>query len=304
MKSNKTLTTLSIAIPAHNEEKNLPIILEQLRNQTANNYELEKVLILCDGCTDNTAKIAQRLNNKWKKLDIVDDGNQLGKAARVQQAIRQLESEIILLLDADIVLQSRTFLDEITSVFDDKKVGLAGAAVKVINAKNFIQKSLFAYEQFWQKVTAQIKNGNNVHNNMGCAFAIRKSCAKKIKYPSNIVADDHYTYFWIIKNGWKFTYVPKSEAGFMVPASLKEFLQQKARYSHSQSQIIDSFKDIQSSEYYIPLKVKLNAYIQTFKQYPIYLLSALILNGLAAFTSMTIHRNFDKPFWESISTTK
>ena len=139
---------------------------------------------------------------------------------------------------------------------------------------------------------------------MGCSFAIRKLCADRIKYPAKIVADDHYTYFWMIKNGWKFIYVPNAVAGFKVPSSVSEFLQQKARYTHSQSQISEQFVELESNEYHIPLSLKLKAYWQTFRQNPIYLVSAVILNVVAIITTHTVYRNIDKPFWKSVSTTK
>lgn len=303
MQKNKKLT-LSIGIPAHNEERTLPIVLKKLRSQKSNSYILEEVLVMCDGCTDGTAAIAKKLAKNWKAIKVLDDGKKLGKALRVQQAQKTLQSEIILLLDADVKIIGNNFLEHLTKAFINPRIGLAGAAVRVINPKGLIQKSLARYEKFWDHVKLQINEGNNVHNNMGCAFAIRNTCAKKIKYPKHIVADDHFTYFWIKKHGWQFAYVKEAIVGYKVPATVKDYLLQTARYLHSQKDIKAHYGTKDTADYSIPSSVKVKAYWKTLLSQPFELIVAIFLQVLSRITTHTVYSHLKNPSWGSVTSTK
>lgn len=303
MQKNKKLT-LSIGIPAHNEEHTLPLVLKLLRSQQGTSYILEEILVMCDGCTDETAAIARKLAKNWKAITVLDDGKQLGKALRVQQAQKRLQSEVILLLDADVKIIGIKFLEHLTKAFINPKVGLAGAAVRVINPKGVVQKSLARYEEFWDHVKVQINEGNNVHNNMGCAFAIRNTCAKQIKYPKHIVADDHFTYFWVKKHGWQFAYVKDAIVGYKVPASVKDYLVQTARYLHSQKDITAHYGAKDTSDYFIPFSIKVRAYWQTFLSQPFELLVAVSLQILSRITTHTVYSHLKNPSWGSVTSTK
>lgn len=52
---------ISIIIPASNEENYLKDTIKSIKSQDFKHYE---IIVVCDGCTDNTEKIAKKLANK------------------------------------------------------------------------------------------------------------------------------------------------------------------------------------------------------------------------------------------------
>ena len=57
-KADCTLPTMTVIVPAYNEEQ---WIAEKIRNLASLDYPRDKltIIVACDGCTDNTAEIAQ-----------------------------------------------------------------------------------------------------------------------------------------------------------------------------------------------------------------------------------------------------
>ena len=53
MKSRKKLT-VTIGIPAYNEQENISCLLRSIIKQKAWSYRLQSVVVVCDGSTDGT----------------------------------------------------------------------------------------------------------------------------------------------------------------------------------------------------------------------------------------------------------
>lgn len=87
---------ISIVIPAHNEEDYLWQTLHSIKNQTYRNYE---VIVVANGCTDNTEEIAQR---KGVKLLSMPKPN-VSRARNYGAS--KANGEILMFLDADTTLE-------------------------------------------------------------------------------------------------------------------------------------------------------------------------------------------------------
>jgi len=97
---NDDLSNLSIIIPARNEEKCLPLLLEDLRSQTCRSFE---IICVDDESSDATAQIAESFGVKVLSLDNKPDG-WLGKTWACQNGADVAKGELFLFLDADVRL--------------------------------------------------------------------------------------------------------------------------------------------------------------------------------------------------------
>jgi 4,4'-diaponeurosporenoate glycosyltransferase len=92
---------LSIIIPCRNEEKRLPNLLNSLKKQTYQNFE---IIIVDDDSTDNTISIAKSYNAKViQRKEIFPDWE--GKSASCYAGAMYAQGEILLFLDADVILR-------------------------------------------------------------------------------------------------------------------------------------------------------------------------------------------------------
>lgn len=85
--------SVSIVIPALNEELSLPQVLENLRTWSARGAE---IIVVDDGSTDGTARVAAEAGAR-----VIRHRNNKGYGAALKAGIRAAEHEIVVTLDAD-----------------------------------------------------------------------------------------------------------------------------------------------------------------------------------------------------------
>lgn len=111
MKVSKTRLSVSIVIPAHNEERHLKACLEAIASQTLAPLE---VIVVDNNSTDNTVKIAK----KFKFVRVVTEDQQGIVYAR-NAGFDQAKGDIIGRIDADIQLP-QNWVEHITNYYDDE----------------------------------------------------------------------------------------------------------------------------------------------------------------------------------------
>lgn len=115
--------TVSIIVPAHNEEKTIEKCLNSILNF---DYPAEKlkVIVINDRSTDNTLPIIKALQKVYPNL-IVHDRNmkaQPGKSAAIKEVMPFISSELIVFFDADYH-PGRGLLKKLVLPFLDPRVG-------------------------------------------------------------------------------------------------------------------------------------------------------------------------------------
>ena len=104
---------VSVIIPALNEEKYLPILLESIKNQSVKPQE---IIIADAGSADKTKEIAKDYGCKIVKGGYMPTGRNNGAAAA--------KEEILLFLDSDTKLPPR-FIERNVKEFQERQLGVA-----------------------------------------------------------------------------------------------------------------------------------------------------------------------------------
>lgn len=114
----RAVTTLSLVIPAYNEQERLPDLLETLRTSAAAAVEgagmkLLEVLIVDDGSTDRTRQLLREAGERDPLLKpVLDYERNRGKGAAFACGVRHAEGDYVLLADVDL----STPLDELPTL--------------------------------------------------------------------------------------------------------------------------------------------------------------------------------------------
>lgn len=136
-----------IIIPAYNEEKFIHLTLNSILNQTV---LPEKIVVVNDNSTDATAKIVAEFVSKNSSISLI---NKVSEAihlpgSKVIQAFQKgFESlnddyDIIVKLDADLIL-SNNYFETIIAIFkSDKKIGMAGGFAYIEKNGDWILENL------------------------------------------------------------------------------------------------------------------------------------------------------------------
>lgn len=91
---------VSVIIPARNEEKNLPPLLESLKKQT---YQPDEVIVVDDFSSDRTAEIARQYGVKVIQNDKLPEG-WTGKNWALWNGFLNSNGDLLVFLDADVRL--------------------------------------------------------------------------------------------------------------------------------------------------------------------------------------------------------
>lgn len=92
--------TLSIIIPAYNEENTILEILKRIEAANLNNSSFEKeIIIVDDGSTDGTRDILGKLESKYK---IIYHSENQGKGAAIRTSLKYISGDYVIIQDADL----------------------------------------------------------------------------------------------------------------------------------------------------------------------------------------------------------
>lgn len=93
---------VSVVIPAHNEEENITVIIDRIEKVFASlNYDYE-ILLVDDGCTDNTLSIIKELTLKDPRLFYVEFSRNFGHQPALKAGLDLSHGDCVISLDADL----------------------------------------------------------------------------------------------------------------------------------------------------------------------------------------------------------
>lgn len=141
---SKNNTTLSVIIPARNEEQNISKTLHAI---LAQNYpsHLFEVIIIDDHSTDNTAAIVKQFSQKHPNVQLIRlanydlDDTQSFKKKAIEIAVQQAKNQLIVTTDADCVM-GENWLSLIADFYKEHKPVFIAAPVIFYDEKNTFQR--------------------------------------------------------------------------------------------------------------------------------------------------------------------
>lgn len=117
---NLSNLTLSIIIPAYNEEKRLPETLEQVLSFCYQSEYGCEILVVENGSTDRTYQVASEYAQKHRNLKILRE-KEAGKGRAVKNGMLSAEGEFRFMCDADLSMPPREiprFISPLEGGFD------------------------------------------------------------------------------------------------------------------------------------------------------------------------------------------
>lgn len=119
------MTRIAVVIPAHNEERTLPDVLDGLVRQEKDGLELD-VVVVNDCSRDRTSEIAHAYAAKHAWLRALDNESNLGLSKTLARGIRETSGDIVVTMHADIVPHRDDWFKRMADAFADPRVGAVG----------------------------------------------------------------------------------------------------------------------------------------------------------------------------------
>lgn len=220
--------TISIGIPAYNEEQNIVSLLVRILQQKTVSVTLKEIIIVSDGSTDKTAKIAQALNDK--RIVVIDRKKRIGLSATQNEIVKQASGDILILLNADVLPHDDLLIEELTKpIRTDSAVGLVGANIHPMHPHGLLERILAFSHIFRNHLYKRIDNINNIFLCHGRGRAFAKALYKQITWPA-LCPEDSYSYLFCYQKGYRFVYQPKAKILYRAPSTLHDHRMQSKRF--------------------------------------------------------------------------
>lgn len=266
IKASHTLRPVSIIVPAYNEEDHIEKTLESLVEA---DYTNKEVIIVDDGSTDNTYYIASKFTKKFPvhRYSVIRKQNG-GKTSALNYGIRFAKGEIIVVIDADSVID-RNSLKEILGEFQDPTTVAVAGDCMVSNRHNFLTNcqalDYLVSINVYRRAFAMFGLVLIVPGPLG-AFR-RKTLIQRGLYDKDTLTEDFDVTLKLLRGGGA---VPEinSTSYTVAPATIRDLYKQKSRWNQGAFETLLKHKDIMTTARYGMLGVFL---------YPIKLLSFIVL---------------------------
>jgi len=163
--------SLTIVVPAHNEEKNIRSKIENLLAQDYPSGKLE-ILIGNDGSTDRTVDIVNGLTEA--RLRLVSSPLQLGKSGIQNRMVAESTGDVLVFTDADCMLPPNG-LRLLVEAFSDRHVGLITNCARMINEhETAVAESEGFYWRYERWIRSEESDRELLAMASGSLFALRR----------------------------------------------------------------------------------------------------------------------------------
>lgn len=290
--------SIDIGIPAFNEEKNIARLIRSVLAQDSDTFKLTQVIVVSDGSTDSTTSSAKSLNDS--SLTVIDHTDNAGKPARINEIIKLSRSDIVVLLDADVVVDSPTTIQTLIRPILQSSATLVSGQPKKINSDSFTDRVMDVSLYLQNEVKNRSRDGQSVYACHGRIIALDRRAFVNLTVPTSALGDDAYLYFYNRANGGRFVYAKDATVAFKMPQSLHDFVKQRNRFKSTPQEESAAFGPEALAEYKIPLRLSLSVLLSAIAKYHLYTFAYLYYRFVAKVASV-----FDGPaVWTPSGTTK
>ncbi|UCZ53580.1 glycosyltransferase family 2 protein [Bacillus shivajii] len=237
--------SVSVLIPAHNEEIVIERTLKAMVRFTYPKDKLE-VVVINDQSNDQTGELARNVSKQYPFIKVVDTQAPYagkGKATALNYGLKASTGEVIVVYDADNTPE-RSALNYLVLGLNTEKIGAVVGKFRVINAqKNLLTKFINietigfqwlaqAGRWFWFKITTI----------PGTNFAIRRSILEELGgWDHKALAEDTELSIRVYNLGYHIRFFPAAITWEQEPENWKVWWKQRTRWARGNQYVILKF---------------------------------------------------------------
>lgn len=298
---SKKLRTITIGIPAFNEESNISYLVNALINQELTSAKVTQIIVVSDGSTDTTVKLTRKIRDP--RLKIIDHKRRSGKVSVYNEIVSKANGDILIMLDADVLPNSSYLLEKIVQPFlQNPQLGLASADTMSANPKNFFEQVIADSHEFKKSMYRKLRNGNTVYLCHGRVQAFSRKLYQKMRWPERY-PEDAYSYLFCIQQGFTFAFIPETAITFRSPATIADHRSQSVRYMDGKKKLTELFSaQFMHEQYAIPHSLLLRSLLTYIVLKPITTLSYIFITIYIRLTSL-VKTSYQQQ-WQIANTSK
>lgn len=221
--------TVSIIIPAYNEEKSIGKTIESALSLSYPREKLE-IIVVDDGSKDKTLELAKKYENSKKFPVRVFTKKNGGKGSALNLGISKAKNEIIISMDADTFVHADALKKMIAHFYSDDVVSVT-PSMGIYKPKSLLQRVQhieYYTGNFLRKSFAIV---NSIHITPGAFSAYRKSFFEKYGgYQEGNITEDLEIALRIQKHDYIIENAPEAVIYTLGPKTFRELMVQRRRW--------------------------------------------------------------------------
>jgi cellulose synthase/poly-beta-1,6-N-acetylglucosamine synthase-like glycosyltransferase len=222
------LPTITMVIPAYNEEQ---WIAEKIRNVAMLDYPKNKLTvdIVCDGCTDNTAKIAQQTIQEatcaatFFRVHVFDTN--VGKVPVINRTVQSVSSELTVLSDVSAIVSIDALMIA-QQHFNNPNVGVVNGRYTLFDKGTEGEAHYWKYQSDIKYAESKIATTIGAH---GAFYVFRSNLFTPL--PDNTINDDFVIPMQIVSQGYDSVYDNNVIATELEPTNIQDDFSRRLRIS-------------------------------------------------------------------------
>lgn len=286
-KKEKEFKSISVIIPAHNEERH---ISECLNSVLSANFQGKKeIIVIDDGSNDKTSEIVKEFK---KQGVILLRTKHIGKSAAINTALKTANGELIGIVDADSVIEKNSLLEMCAEISKKDVAGVTGV-IKVRNRKKHVLMWVHI-EQLYNSLLRSLLSKINANvSTPGPLSVYRKKALMEIDgFSTEGFSEDLDITIRLIRKGYKIRFAETALAETYMPEDSKGFFRQRTRFARGMLNIFKRHLRINKAMIDIyTLPIFLFTYIQAIIM-GLFTLYQIVSGYLTYFVSQGVYFNY------------
>lgn len=293
--------TVSIGIPAYNEEANIGVLVDLLLKQVQDTFALDKIIVSSDDSNDNTVKIVEGFNND--KVFALDNKDRRGCTYRQTQIVKLIDSDVFIRLDADTQPKDDRFIQKLIKPILEDGADVTSAALEEIPGETFFEQILGVGNELKRRMFESYNEGVNIYTCHGAARAFSRRFYKQFD-PGTIVPEDAYSYLCCVTKGLKYRFAKDAVARYRLPTSYRDHKKQGMRFRTTRRELYEEFDEgFVSGHYRYPWRIAAKAIVSVGLKRPIHTFLYIWLTAYVKARSFFANQS-SQGVWETSESTK
>lgn len=220
----KRLPSVSIIIPAYNEEKNIKKTIKAVKRLA---YPKKKeIIVINDGSTDKTYEIIKKI----KGIKVLNRKKNKGRASALNLGLKHAKGEIVVRIDSDSYPEKNALLKTIP--FFEEGVAAVTTCVFVKKAKSIVQR-LQRVEYITIAWTRKLlENLNAIYATPGAMSLYKRKILKKVGgFDEKNLTEDIEITWRLLKNKYKVKMSLNTKVYTNVPENWNKWWKQRLRWN-------------------------------------------------------------------------
>jgi len=228
---------VTVLVPAYNEEGTIASCIAALRQV---DYPQLEILILNDGSKDGTVAVATAAAGADPRVQVVDDGTNMGKADRLNDGFRRASHDLVFVTDADTHLHPEALKFLVARIEHSPRIAAVAGSPHVTNRENLIEvMQVLEALSLIGLMRRTYAVAGRVGTVAGVLGLFRRPAVLEVGgYDPKMATEDIDLSWRLLLAGYRTDFEANAVVGMQVPESLRPLWAQRTRWARGQGEVL------------------------------------------------------------------